>query len=282
MPSLTEACSRHVTAWEAIPEPFQPFIQDDRALPYLIYSPSDTWGRHKVNARLTMLSDQGVSILESTSGGVRVRKWTFTDIDYVEQGTVLLYSWLRLSGVVNGRLTAIQVEYNAAAEPLFTRLAQAVRMTWMGSGTGNMERDKENLFGLAAMNYKFGNYARESILRGVLATVFQPEITKPFLIFFRRRLAAAYLCVLTDKELIFLSNDNSEGAEDTSRYGVVRRYIPLTKIQGWKLESAACNKTGIWRLELPGELLTMHFSAQAQSSLLVLVSLLDEVQREGE
>jgi len=278
MPSPTDAWARQVTAWGEIPEPFRPFVDADQSLPYIIYSPPDAWGSRKVNARLTLLSDRGIRVLENTAGGVRASEWVFADIDYVEQGAVLLYSWLRLSGVVDGMPAAVQVEYNAVVEPLFTRVVRAVRQVWVRPGTVDLEAEKAKLDGLAALDYKFWNYAQESLLPGeqVLTTVYQPEITEPFLLFFRRRLTVPYVCVLTDKELIFLSDDGSGG--DTGRYGVVRRYIPLAKIADWQLESATSDKAGVWRLKLQGERLTMHFTVPAQASLLVLAALLDEVR----
>jgi|GEM_PF-4423896 len=48
-------------------------------------------------------------------------------------------------------------------------------------------------------------------------------------LFIRRRLTVAYVIILTDKELIFISDDSSAG--DRGRYGVVRRSIPLVRIK---------------------------------------------------
>ncbi|WP_156318998.1 hypothetical protein [Propionispora sp. 2/2-37] len=228
-----------------------------------------------------MMFGRGITVLENTADGVRESAWSFADMDYVEQGAVHLYSWLRLNGVVADRPAAVQVEYNAVVASLFTQVVRAVRQAWTGPDSAVLTEEQGKLASLVAVDYKLGNYARESILPGerVLATVHQPEITVPGFLFFRRRLTATYVCVLTDRELIFISDDGSGG--DTGRYGVVRRYIPLTKIKDWQLASVACDKTGVWRLQLPGETVVLHFSVPAQSALLVLTVLLDEARGRG-
>lgn len=281
MPSLTDAWARQLTAWEEIPGPFRPFVPADRPLPYLIYSPPDAWGSRRVNARLTMLSDRGISVLETTTDGVRVSTWLFVGLDYVEQGAVHLYSWLRFGGGATSGPATAQVEYNAVVAPLFAEVVATVRRSWVGMGSALLAEEQVKLADLAAADYKFGNYARESVLPGeqVLAMVYQPEITVPHFLFSRRRLTAPYVVILTDRELILISDDCSGG--DTGRYGVVRRYIPLTKIKDWQLESAACDKTGVWQLELPGETVVLHFSVPAQSALLVLAPLLDAARGNG-
>ncbi|HML34733.1 MULTISPECIES: hypothetical protein [Sporomusa] len=278
MLSLTDVWARQLIAWEEIPGLFRPFVPADRLPPYLIYSPPDGWGSCKVNARLTMLCDKKISVLENTVDGVQVSEWLLDDLDYVEQGAVHLYSWLRLSGVAVGRPAVVQVEYNAVAAALFTQVVQAVRQTWGGASREVRGEGQEALESLAAIDYRFLNYAKECVLPGerVFTTVYQPELTIPRFLFSRRRLTAAYVCVLTDRELIFVSDAGSGGS--MGRYGVVRRYIPLAKIKEWQLEPATWDKTGVWQLKLPGECIAIHFSAPAQSSLLVLAALLDEIR----
>lgn len=278
MPSLTDAWARQVTYREEFPEPFWPFIDFDRPLPYLIYSPPDAWGNRKVNARLTVLSEQGVTVLENTPDGVRSSEWLFDEIDYVEQGAVHLYSWLRLSGVAGGRPASVQVEYNAVVAPLFTRVVQAVRRSWTGTGNASLAQEQAKLAGLAAVDYKFWSYARDSLLPGerMLGQVYQPEIDVPWLLFFQRRVVPAYVSVLTDKELICISDDGSDG--NTGRYGIVHRYVPLTKIKDWQLIPAIGEQTGIWRLQLTGEGIALCFSAPVQDFLLELADLLEEAR----
>ena len=276
MTSLSDAWARQLTEWKDIPGPFRPFVSADRPLPYLVYSPPDAWISRTVNARLTMLSDQEISVLENTTNGVRASVWLFADLDYVEQGAVHLYSWLRLSGLMADGPTVAQVEYNAAVAPLFTQVAQAVRETWTAHSRVVMGEEWRKLEDLAAVDYKLWSYARESVLPGerIFATMYQPEITVSRFLVSNRRLTVSYVCVLTDRELIFVS-------DDTGRYGIVRRYIPLTKIKEWQVEAATWEKTGIWQLQLPGERIAIHFSISAQSSLLFLTTLLNEAREKG-
>ena len=74
MPALRDAWARQLTVWEEIPGPFQAFVPDD-PLPFLIYSPPDTRGDCKVEARLTLLSNRGISVLKNAADGVRVSAW---------------------------------------------------------------------------------------------------------------------------------------------------------------------------------------------------------------
>lgn len=274
--SLTDTWARKIAVWEEIPVVFRPLIPADRPLPYLIYSPPDAWGSRKVNARLTILSGQGITVLEDSAGRVEESGWLFGEMDYVEQGAVHLYSWMGLGGVRAGRPAAVQVEYNAVVEPLFTQAVQAVRRTWTGAGSAGLTEEQVELAGLAAVDYKFWTYARESLLpeEKVLALVCQPEIVVPRLLFFRRRLAPAYVCILTDRELIWISDDCS----NSGRYGVIRRYIPLAKIEDWQWVPPAGELAGVWRLRLPGSIVNLYFLTPVQDSLLHLAVLLDKAR----
>lgn len=276
MPSLTAAWARQIIAWEELPGPFRPFVSRNQPLPYLIYSPPDIWGNRKVNARLTMLSEQDITVLENRPDGVEGSRWLFDDIDYLEQGAVHLYSWLRLTGCLAGRPASVQVEYNAVVAPLFTRLMQAARRTWVGNGSARLSEEQEKLAGLAAVDYKLWSYARDSLLPGeqVRAQVFQPELVIPRLLVFRRKLMAAYVCVLADKELICIHDADSPG--NCGRYGTIHRYIPLTKIKGWQLVPPVDRRPGNWRLQLTGTTVSWYVAEATQDAAANLIAWLED------
>jgi hypothetical protein len=81
------------------------------------------------------------------------------------------------------------------------------------------------------------NVAKKSILPGeqVIGSVMQPELRTPFVTLFGRtctRLkAAAHIVVRTDRELIIAVEENQEAWSGSHKYGSIRTYVPLAKIE---------------------------------------------------
>jgi hypothetical protein len=81
------------------------------------------------------------------------------------------------------------------------------------------------------------NVAKKSILRGeqVIGSVMQPELRTPFVTLFGHTLtrlqAPAHIVVRTDRELIIAVEEKEEAWSGSHKYGSIRTYVPLAKIE---------------------------------------------------
>ncbi len=127
--------------------------------------------------------------------------------------------------------TYLQFSHGSPEAPFIER----VRLTTFCGNEEEMHAKRAHFSWLAEANFKFMNYAERSLLPGerVVQTIYQPEI-RPELLRLRglalaRSISPAHLCILTDSELIFLTDDDSQKWLRGNPHGAIWRYIPLTK-----------------------------------------------------
>jgi hypothetical protein len=128
---------------------------------------------------------------------------------------------------------------------------------------------------LATENFKFMNYAIESLVDGekVLQIVSLPKIDKPVISFGRHvlyqiTLVTAQLLVLTDKEIILIQDDERSDEKRGVRYGGKWRYIPLRNIDAVSLVERANDLLTFSLILSPGERhLDISFPANRRQEL---------------
>lgn len=234
MPSTTASWARPITSYEGIPQIFKEFIPQMEPFPYIIYSPPDAWGNRKTNGKLTCMYQDRIVVLEVMGKKVTVVCYWFKDINYIEQGTMLLYSWIGINGLIDDKLSVSIVEYNSVVVDLFDRIVKTIRQVYLMLDNMDGDQDLSKLEFLNKLNYKFLNYSHESILPGekIIGTVYQPDISEKVLIVFKRTVTLAHLTILTDKEIIIIKNEElvKVKREYDFKHGGVWAYIPLDKI----------------------------------------------------
>ncbi len=108
---------------------------------------------------------------------------------------------------------------------------------------------------LIKRSFKFMNYARRSLGGGeqVIDSLWQTEIREPILTLFgkqfNRTVSPQHLAILTDKELILVSEDVRVSKNEQGKYGGIWRYLPLRFITS----VSAARKNDLWKItiELP-------------------------------
>jgi hypothetical protein len=107
-----------------------------------------------------------------------------------------------------------------------------MRPAMNGVNTSGQSLEKEKFDYLTNLNFKFMNYARSSLVAGekVIFSLLQPEIKGRARVFLHAPIRPAHLTILTDMELILISD--GDGIKKTNKYkhGGVWRYIPLRSI----------------------------------------------------
>lgn len=235
--------ARVIESLERVPQPFQsPYksaVGDIQKFPYTVFTPSfSSLKRHRTTEKLICAIDDILCIWERTNSGVTLTKYPLKDVSDFEIGAVLLFSWIRVSGVTkNGVADSTTIEYNAVTERYFTPFVNKLRSVLAGVEGNSLQTERDKFNFLAVDNFKFMNYAMRSLSGGekVLQTVLQPKMGVPRITFagrilFQTILSLAHLAILTDRELIVIEDGEHGREKRSARYGGLWQYIPLKNI----------------------------------------------------
>ncbi|HYE83978.1 MAG TPA: hypothetical protein VEG39_17655 [Clostridia bacterium] len=244
MQSRIQSWPRLISSFEEIPNCFQrsfnSIINGAELFPYTVYLPEYSWDERKTNEMLLCLTDKVIYIIEVNNGNTQVIAYPFEDIVLLNRGAMLLYSWIKFAGYVNGRLKTTTIEFNTVTEKLFEKLLSMIRIQYSSSEyaagieTAGACPDLQELDLLSAIDYKFMNYAKRSVLpdERILEYLFQPAMSKKYFRFFSKPLSKAHMYILTGKELILIEEEYQDIKRfRTKKYLVVWNYIPLNKIK---------------------------------------------------
>ncbi len=212
-------------------------IGEERALPYMVLAPPVV-GAARGDADTLLFETDGVLyVVARAADRLTPTGYPLAHLRDVEVGNILLYAWFAVSGVTTEEtLHTSAIEFNTATrdrfDPLLTRIRSA-----LGEGTAPvLNAEQDCLDALAEDNFKFANYARESLVEheNVIDLVWQPEIRESFVPWLRlpfsRTVTTAHLVLLTDRELILIREDERSRRNRGVRYGGVWRYIPLRSV----------------------------------------------------
>ncbi len=281
--------ARRIKADNEIPDSFQNFFStsvDNQALfPYTIFAPPERGYHWKSTPKLLCLKDDGISIAEKVKKQIKITHFSFRDIYYLETGTLLLHSWLKINGIVDGRLTTVMVEYNTVVEEIFKPLVTTIRanINYLDQTELSSEKLKQELHKfdyLIKENFKYMNFGKRSLIPGeqVERVILQPDIRLKYLRFFQRLISYTHLIILTDHELIVIKDDNSLKIKKQARYGGVWQFIPLHKIDKIRLNSNLNN--GLIELDIitPDDKITTQFTMAQKEDLELLVAGFEQIK----
>ncbi|MCE5284941.1 MAG: hypothetical protein LLG02_03690 [Pelosinus sp.] len=277
MPSETSSWPRIVNCYDDIPKVFRDYVNTQKYFPYIVYSPPDNWGlKIYTNAKLTCLYQDRIMILENNNGSVQQDCYYFKDIDYVEQGRILLYSWIKVSGFSEGAFSTTMVIYNTVMIELFTMVVKSIRKSQFLNVNEAMTLDLSSLDFLQSLSYKFLNYTRESILLGekIKQTVYQPLLRKKYLFFFKKTIIWGHIIILTDQELIVLKNEENDKSNNKEQetFGGIWMHIPLAKIAQINIDAQAGKDLIILSIKLRQEIVILKFIRSKQQELAALIA----------
>ena len=209
------------------------------SFPYTVFLPSRGAFWNRANPKLMCMFDDRIYVIEAQANRASSTCYPLEDIVYIECGRVLLKSWITINGVSS----SASVVFNAVCDHLLEPFVRNVRMFKAHlrlPEDGNEEHDREvrKCNCLRESNYKYMNYARQSILPGerIARIVCQPDICVRSLRVFGSSLLNVYLTahvsILTDRELITIREDKgvitSIGrTRGGIRHGGVFSYLPL-------------------------------------------------------
>jgi hypothetical protein len=166
---------------------------------------------------------------------------------------------------------SVTIKCNSVTDYLLTPILERIRLgSFYSSGTISPS-ELEKFDYLAEPYYKFMCYARHSLLAGesIVQSIFQPEIRANLFASlgksYGRALSPAHLLILTDRECIWIRDDDCR--EDEAKHGCIWDYIPLNKIEALSLGRKNDRLLSL-TIQLPAdERLEMIFHTSAQEQL---------------
>ena len=231
--NTTRSWARVIDDYEDVPEfyrePFAAFSVACADPPYAVFAPPDRAFGRKQNPRIICAAEDEIRIYEKYRKQLSCTVFPIRGIQFIETGSILLYSWITISGVTEDTLTSVTWTYNTSTEPVFKPVIDRARQR----GT-HIDTDTAGFETLLPLGYKYLNMAKSAVSASdaVRQVITQPEIKAPRLSFFGRTfyrtLAPSGVIILTARELILLSVNADRGL----KAGGTQRFIPISKIRG--------------------------------------------------
>jgi len=266
--------AKAIKSYDEVPEvyrgSFGALVGDASRFPYAVLTPSYAGFITRAKEKLVCCMDGKIYVLEETRGDLACTCYCIGDISYVEVGSVLLQSWVKIHGLTSGSvLTSSEFKFNTVTDYLFKPIVESIRLAAGCSREVDsiVERSKFNY--LRHSNHKLMSYSKHSLMPGeaVLHFVLQPEIRVELLRLlgssFFRTLCTSHINILTDKELILIQDGVGKRWGGSARYGGAKHgggvtyggvwhYVPLGKITSISLAGTE-NGMLTMSIHLPGD-----------------------------
>ena len=234
-----------IDSYESIPEIykdfFRPGFSEGQPFPYIVLTPSFETLGYRINEKLVCAFDREIQILERNRKELVVQCYPLEGISYVEVSSMLLDSRIRINGMArDGNLTSSIVRFSTATDYVLAPVLKRIRLYKVESKEAVQKRELEKFDPWLGLNFKFMNFARNSLLGGekVLCTILQPEVNKGIFTFlgrtYYRTISPTHACILTDRELILIREEALEKRHD--KYGGIWDYIPVSKIASLSMD----------------------------------------------
>jgi hypothetical protein len=270
--------AKTIRSFDEVPEVyracFASAIGDTIHLPYTVLTPPFIGPNYRTLGALVWCRDGILNILEQAGNEPRTTCYPLENVNYVQTGSVLLFSWIKISGItIRGNLTSSELRFNTVSDYMFAPIIEAIRQKADGSKEAGPSLDQSEFDCLSHSHYKLMNYAKRSLRPGnpVILFVLQDEIREEVFRLFRysfcRTLCPSHISILTNKELVLIEDGLSTTRGGSIRYGGVWHFIPLNKINSISLTDATDNLISL-SIGLPkDDHIKVHFSPSNKERL---------------
>ena len=234
--------ARKIESFADLPANFKtacgPVLGDIQPFPHVVFAPAIQNIRYPYTQKLLCEIGNLFYIWEFVGGKVQTSIFPFENISRLEMGSILLNSWMTVSGVTTeGVLLSIPIPFNTATLRHFLPLIQRIRPAVVEMGGEPWQEQLAKFDYLSLKNFKFMSFARESMVMGqeVFGTIWQPAIQRHIITILGRSFdditTLAHLAILTGTELIVIHDDETSEENRGVRYGGVWHYIPIRHIR---------------------------------------------------
>jgi len=183
------------------------------------------------------------------------------DVFKIKFSLILLYEKLEIFAAHNEQPVKIELEYHAVGHNLLTPLLRGLmRKTWQKNPAALAQRPEDATFSeFVATSYSFYNGLKNEAIQPderILGYVYQPEIHRPFLKSFYRKVFPKTALALTDQQLILLQEDLAL----PSHHEWIFTFIPL-----YRIASIQPSEIKAWQK------ISIHLNGGAQAQVIDLI-----------
>jgi hypothetical protein len=203
--------------------------------PYIVFAPPHKWANYQTTMKLLLLFDDQIVFLENRQCEVVVTRYYFADISYIETGTELLNSWIKVVGEADGAANFSLLEYNSAVSEIFQPVINRIREAVNRFGESDLAYEQSKFKRLQQLSHKFMTYGSLSIHKGekVHDIIFQAPVgtlqKDSLLRKSYKMITNAHVSILTDQELILIQE--TKVGQSGGKYGHIWKYLPRARLE---------------------------------------------------
>jgi hypothetical protein len=204
---------------------------------WLIYGPiQKVAGKVSPASLLAILEHEWIAVVCGEDVEPAVHRCEFADTLLVEIINILLYGRLRLDFVKDGRTRSVAVEFNTVMDELYQEAVQILLGGMDGVCQAALDDSGKIYDVIKVLPLKFQNGILRYLPVGqqVLGFVHWPAVLERKLKIFWRELAPEGVLVLTNSQLLVISEEKAWW-RGQSKYGYVVTYCPLSRVEAIRL-----------------------------------------------
>lgn len=254
-------------------------LLDGRDFPYMVFAPPVSGAHFPLSEKLLFWQDTKLHVLERGVDQINLTVFPREQIEMIECGSILLYSWLSIFGkTAEGEERTETIVYNTSTLRHIQPFVDQIR-----SLPAQSARMKQRAFDeLEKENFKFANFARKSLKddEKVLAYLWQPEVSRSFFSvfkrFFSRPIFLSHLSIVTELELIFIAEDHRSPQVKGKRYGGIWRYVPLQNLRSVSVLPESESLSSLYFESKSGRRITHTYTLDGEEQALAFKAALEK------
>ncbi len=260
-PQLNQWRPGFLLPWEITPE--RTLVLTDRRL--VVVSTTRQDGQ---NREMRLVGERETPLAAGAGAPPDVLSIPFSNILYLEAGSILLISWTEITWLSEGHLERTRIHYNTVCRGLFEELTTRIRQCLIQPQTLPVLSDRPSGQGLALLDkmpFKFKSLIPLHLLlpgEGIRAAVFRPSIWKKAGLLFNRHLAPKMALVRTEDYLILAQEDLST---EEDNYGLIAQFCPIHLLRCAELQETPAGLELVLTFALSGVECQLRRSFQPES-----------------
>lgn len=203
----------------------------------LVFGPAQrTIGKTDPASLLAILDREWIIVTFCEHTGTQVYRCDFDHTLLLEMTDILLYGRLRVDFCKYDQNQSVVIFFNTVTSNLYQQAVQLL-LNGMDKPSQFALREHGNLrTAMKHLPLKFKNGVAHYLPYGqrALELIHSPAVLRRHFVIFQRELAPEGVLVLTDKELLFISEEpawSGGKANETAKYGYIVTHCPLSRIE---------------------------------------------------
>ena len=226
-----------------VPEPFRSALKkklgSDKRIRLPVHAPSFSTGKKKFPATLLAVTDKGWLVAsDSQQSDTSVSASIFSETLFLELTSILLFGQFKSYFAMFGTSFCATANFNTVGEQYYREAIQLILNGIDGVDNIETEKDREPTQLFDDWPFRFRMEAERYWPRGqrLLAAVQWPAVVGGF----RRELSAAGALLVTERELVVISEEKHSPRQlsgDNYEFGGIITYFPLMRLADFKIRT---------------------------------------------